>query len=141
MADIKAFIKKWDGRTLEDDGSIVSKEFHSFQVAFFNAMRKIAHSLGGELVKPSYGHYDMSGFIKRGDKYVYFDYSNVGNRTKVVLKEHDKYGHFDYGVRCPLLCRTAENERDFRGGHNYFVSVENCEETIERLLNTEHQRV
>ena len=56
MTDVKAFIRKWNGRTLEDDGFCVSKEFHSFQVAFFNAMRKIAKSLGGEVVNPSYGH-------------------------------------------------------------------------------------
>ena len=54
MTDVKAFIRKWNGRTLEDDGFRVSKEFHSFQVAFFNAMRKIAKSLGGEVVKPTH---------------------------------------------------------------------------------------
>lgn len=133
MADLKSFIKKWDGRTLEDDGAYVSKEFHSFQVAFFNAMRKIAASLDGEVIKPCYGHYDMSGFIKRGDKYVYFNYSNCGNRTHVVLKDNSMNS---YGALCPMFVRTAANEKDFRGGYNNWTSMETCESVIERLLDS-----
>ena len=132
MADVKAFIRKWNGRTLEDDGSYVSKEFHSFQVAFFNAMRKIAKSLEGEVVNPSYGHYDMSGFIKRGDKYVYFNYSNGcgrGGRTHVVLKDNGNWFQ-------PMYCRTAKHERDYRGGYNNNCYFEDCESVIERLLNS-----
>ena len=132
MVDVKSFIKKWHGRTLEDWGSVVSPEYHSFQVSFFNAMRKIAKGIGAEVINPSYGHYDMSGFIKRGDKYVYFNYSHCGNRTQVLLK-----GAY-YGVSCPLLIRTAANEKDYRGGSNNYVAFEVCENMIEKLLNTEH---
>ena len=137
MVDVKSFIRKWNGRTLEDDGCYVSKEFHSFQVAFFNAMRKIARGIGAEVINPSYGHYDMSGFIKRGDKYVYFSYSHCGNRTQVLLKESGLYN----GCSCPLLIRTAANEKDFRGGCNHYAAFEVCEEMIDKLLNTEHRRV
>lgn len=130
MADVKAFIRKWNGRTLEDDGCYLSKEFHSFQVAFFNAMRKIAKSLDGEVVNPLYGHYDMSGFVKRGDKYVYFSYSNGcgrGGRNHVVLKDNGDW-------LSPMFCRTAKNEKDYLGGSNNNCNFENCEEVIERLL-------
>lgn len=135
MADIKSFIRKWNGKTLQDDGCVVSKEFHSFQVAFFNAMRKIADSIGAEVVKPSYGHYDMSGFVKRGDRYVYFSYSNCGNRTHVVLKGDMA----QYGALCPMFVRTAANDRDYRGGYNNWTTMETCEELIDRLLNKEHK--
>lgn len=136
-ANTKAFIRKWNGLTLEDDGCHVSKEFHSFQVAFFNAMRKIAASLGGELVNHSYGHYDMSGFIKRGDKYVYFNYSSslCGGRTHVTLKETSLYS----GPASPMYFRTAANEKDYRGGSNNFESFENCEQLIDKLLKQEHK--
>lgn len=130
MADIKTFINKWNGRTLQDDGSRVSKEFHSFQIAFFNAMKKIAQSLGAEMVKHSYGHYDMDGFIKRGQNCVYFSYSNgigEGGRTHVVLKGSGSW-------YSPLLLRTAKDERDFHGGRNNYESVENCEAMINHLL-------
>ena len=136
MVDVKNFIKKWHGRTLEDWGSVVSPEYHSFQVSFFNAMRKIAKGIGAEVVKPSYGHYDMSGFIKRGDKYVYFSYSHCGNRTQVLLKDTSLY----YGASSPLLIRTAENEKDYHGGSNNYAAFEVCEEMIDKLLNTEHRR-
>jgi len=135
MTDNRAFIRKWNGRTLQDDGSYVSKEFHSFQVSFFNAISKIAKNLGAELVKRSYGHYDMSGFIKRGNKYVYFNYSSslCGGRTKVLLKKNN------YGDWCqPMLFRTAADDKDFHGGTNNFVAFEDCEELIEKLLNQEH---
>ena len=124
MADVKAFIKKWHGRTLEDDGCRVSKEFHSFQVSFFNAMKKIAESMGAELVNRLYGHYDMSGFIKRGEHYVYFSYSASlsGPRSSCILK--DNYN--SRGCCAPMLFRTAESDHDFRGGSNNFESFENC---------------
>lgn len=131
MADVKAFIKKWHGRTLQDDGAWVSKEFKSFQTAFGNAMKKIAASLNAELVNYSKGHYDMSGFIKRGDKFVYFSYDNgIGNggRSHVNLK-------FCNGWHSPLLIRTAKNEKDYSGGHNNFESFESCETLIDKLLN------
>ena len=138
MVNITSFLRKWNGRTLQDDGSRVSKEFHSFQVAFFNTMRKIAKGIGAEVVKPSYGHYDMSGFIKRGNKYVYFSYDNgigYGGRTHIILKGGHEH---DYGCHAPLLIRTAANDTDYRGGDNNFCPFSQCEELIEKLLNTEH---
>lgn len=134
MADIKAFIRKWNGRTLQDDGAYVSKEFHSFQVAFMNAMKKIAESLGGELVKRMYGHYDMSGFIKRGNNFVYFSYSNgigQGGRTHVNLTDKS-------GWHSPLLLRTARDEKDYHGGCNNYESFECCEKMIDHLLDLGH---
>lgn len=128
MVDVSSFIRKWHGRRLQDDGCYVSKEFHSFQVAFFNAMRKIAKGLGAEVVNPLYGHYDMSGFIKRGDKYVYFSYSSL-DRTYVQLKDNSSW-------HCPLLIRTAKHERDFTGGTNNYAAFDRCEILIDRLLNS-----
>ena len=93
-------------------------------------MRKIAKSLDGEVVNPSYGHYDMSGFIKCGDKYVYFSYDNGcgrGGRTHVALKNDGNWLQ-------PMYCRTAKDERDYRGGYNNNCYFEDCEKVIERLL-------
>jgi hypothetical protein len=132
MTDVKAFIRKWNGRTLEDDGCYVSKEFHSFQVSFFNAMRKIAASLGGEVVNPCYGHYDMCGFVKRGDKYVFFNYDNScgrGGRSHVALRN-------DGNWLTPMYCRTAKHDKDWTGGSNNNCYFEDCESVIERLLDS-----
>lgn len=133
MVDVSSFIRKWHGRRLPDDGCYLSKEFHSFQVSFFNAMRKIAKGLGAEVVNPLYGHYDMSGFIKRGDNYVYFNYSNglsSKGRTYVSLKDND-----NNGFMCPLLIRKAKDAKDYRGETNNYAAFERCEILIDRLLN------
>lgn len=133
MTNISSFIKRWHGRTLEDCGIYVSKEFHSFQVSFFNQLRKIAKNNDAELVKPNYGHYDMSCFIKKGDKYVYLSYNNCLNfgRNVVCLKGNNN----NNGCLPPMLIRTAHNENDYRGGENNFCHFENCEELINKLLN------
>ena len=132
MADITAFIKKWNGRTLQDDGSVVSKEYKSFQTAFINAMKKIATSMGAEVVNVSKGHYDVSGFIKRGDKCVYFSYDNglsLQGRTYIALR-----GGMDCGCHGAMLVRKADNEHDYCGHTNNFPAFERCELLIERLL-------
>ena len=130
-ANITPFIKKWHGRTLEDAGAYVSKEYKSFQTAFINAMKKIAADLGGEVVNQSKGHYDVSGFIKVGDSYVYFNYDTSlcpGGRSHIILKDTSN---------CwiePLLIRTAKNEKDYTGGTNNFAPFIDCQKYIERLL-------
>lgn len=132
MTNITSFIKKWNNRRLEDWGSSVSKEYHSFQVAFINQLRKIAQNNGAEVINPSYGHYDMSCFIKKNDNYVYVNYSNALDRmgrTHVVLKHTTNNSFLP-----PMLVRTAQNERDYRGGINHFCNFENCEGLINKLL-------
>lgn len=126
------FIKKWNDKYLQDDGSYVSKEYNTFQNAFKSEMNKIAENIGATLVKFFKGHYDVSGFIERNGKYVYFSYSSslCGNRSTPKLKDSNA-----------MFCRTAENVKDYHGGYNNFTSFEDCESVIDRLLNTEHERV
>lgn len=131
MANVDSFINKWHGRVLEDWGCVVSKEFHSFQVAFFNALRKIAKENGWEVIKPSYGHYDMYCFIKKGEKYVYVDYDNSLNTGRNVACLKGEYS----GLHAPMLIRTAKSEKDYTGGYNNFCQFEQCEELIKELLD------
>ena len=135
MTDNKTCIRKWNGKTLPDWGCCVSPEFHSFQLDFIKAMKKIAKTIGAEIINHSYGHYDVSGFFKKGSNYVYFSYSNglgYGGRTHIILKG----GHeWDCGCCAPLLIRSAKNEKDYTGGPNNFRPFIQCEELIEKLLN------
>lgn len=133
MTNVDAFVRKWHGRTLQDDGCYVSKEYHSFQIAFVNAMRKIARNNGAEIVNASYGHYDVSGFFKKGSRYVYFSYCNscgYGGRTYCQLKNDGNYGFLQ-----PLLVREARHDRDYTGGVNKFTPFTECEEIIVDMLN------
>ena len=125
------FIKKWHNKFLQDDGSYVSEEFNSFQNAFKREMNKICESIGATLVKYSKGHYDMSGFIERNGKYVYFCYSSTLCNSRSVPNLTD---------RLAMYCRTAENTQDYRGGFNNNTSFENCASVIDSLLNTEHKK-
>ena len=127
---LKNFRAKWNNRTLEDACTIVSKEYRSFQNSFINVMKKVANHLGGELVAYTKGHYFTSGCIRRGDRYVYFNYETSFNRTHINMDAKD----FMNG----LLVRTAENEKDYRGGSNNYTSIMDCERVIDRLLNTPH---
>ena len=129
MADVQAFIKKWNGRTLEDAGCYVSKEYQSFQTAFINAMKKIAADMGGTVVNAGKGHYDLHGFIQVGNKYVYFSYDNsldAHGRTHIALTGSNYWE--------PLLLRTAKDAKDYRGGENNYSCFAECQSLIKKLL-------
>lgn len=119
------FIKKWNNKYLADDGAWVSKEFNAFQNAFKREMDKLAQSIGATLVRFSKGHYDVCGFIERNGKYVYFDYSSAlcGSRSTPMLTSSTA-----------MYCRTAEHDKDYRGGYNNFTSFVECKDLIDRLL-------
>lgn len=120
------FIKKWNNKPLQDDGCYVSKEYNTFQNAFKREIKQIAENIGATLVNFSKGHYDISGFIERNGKYVYFSYSSLlcGDRATPQLKDENA-----------MFCRTAEHAKDYRGGDNIFTSFETCKSVITKLLN------
>ena len=63
-------------------------------------------------LKPN--HYDMSGFFKKDDKYVYWSFSAERYGTPTSLKKSGVNG---------FLYRTAESDKDFRGGNNHFTDL------------------
>lgn len=130
------FIKKWDGKVLEDWGSSVSKEFSTFQNAMKREVNRIAKEIGAELVSFHKGHYDCSWFVKRNGHYVYGSYSVLGVRSMVCLTEETQQGSF-----LSVYCRTAEHEKDYRGGCNNNCYFEDVQDVMDRLLNEEHRRV
>ena len=123
MEKMRKFVKQWNGMYLADTGTYVSNEFNTFQNAFKRLMAEVATELGGELVNFNKGHYYVSGFIERDGKFVYFNYSNYMNRSCVDLRNQDAF-----------YCRTAKDSRDYHGGYNNSVSVENCVGIIDKLL-------
>ena len=128
MKEIESFINKYHGKNLEDWGPVMSEQFKKFQTSFFNTMRKIAKSMDAELVNPIRGHYYISGFIKKVDKYVYFNYSNFTNRAVANLKG-------DIGWNSPMLVRLADSDHDYTGHENHHTTFEKCDSIIFKLLN------
>lgn len=124
---IKNFIKKWHGKGVEDYGGIVSPEFVQFTKDFRAALNGICKAINANLVSYSKGHYDLSAFIERDDRYVYLSFSVPRGEFPVNLDAHDPMRGF--------LVRTARHAKDFTGGMNHFCSAIDLENNIDRLLN------
>ena len=129
----KDFIKQWDGRRLEDWGSVVSKEFNQFQNAFKREVERLAQEGGARLVSYGKGHYDMYGFLEKDGTYVYFSYGAL-DRTKVQLTSASDF-------ISPLLMRTAKHEKDYRGGSNNNILFTQFLPTMQRLFKQQQPSV
>ena len=111
------FYEKYQGKLLNDYGSICSAEFISFARAFFKEIKKRAE--GFEIVKKHIGHYDLFMFLEKNGKYVYLKYSGI-NRCHVDL---------NHGV----MIRKAKDSQDYSGETNHFPNWENLFKEIESL--------
>lgn len=122
----KAFIEKYQGKILEDDGAYKSAEF----IAFAKAMRSVINSelkrIGAKLTSFSVGHYDVSGFVERGGQYVYFSYSEPRHLPIDLTRTDAMMG---------ILVRTADGPKDYRGGINNFTNITSFADLVDRLLN------
>ena len=126
IKSVENLYKKYNGKTLADTFSTVSREYNNFQNAFNSMAKDIAANINAEVVKTHKGHYDGSMFFKRGDRYVYVHYGNSVNRT-----------HIDFGNNtwCSFIyCRTAKSDSDYTGGTNNFVSLKELADKIDKLL-------
>lgn len=118
-------LRKYQGRTIQDDGAYKSQEFIRFARDFRSTVKDIASEIGGEICNFHIGHYDVSGFIQRSGKYVYFSYSEPRHMAVNLLAEDPRFG---------ILIRTANNEKDYTGGYNNFCNILNMKGVAEKLL-------
>ena len=123
---MKTFRSKWINRSVEDEGCYMSKEAKSFVAAFRNMLKRELNPFGVEVIGMKPNHYDFSGFLKKDDKYVYLSYSIPRYGDRINFDKREYAG--------PVLVRTAENDHDFRGGHNNFCSITECPGRILDLL-------
>jgi len=68
----------------------------------------------------SVGHYDLSGFIQREDRFVYFKISDVRDFPGLWAEQ--------------ILVRTARDARDFTGGINNYTDLASFRVKVEFLL-------
>lgn len=103
------------GGTTGDDFKVFSRLFRS----------RVEKSLptGARLVNFSSGHYDVSGFIEREGKYVYFGISDVR--------------HFPGEWNRNILIRTAKGPKDYTGGSNGYTALDNLGRAVARMLGGE----
>jgi len=92
-------------------------------VDFFKDLKKyIKTNLpeGAELVNFTKNHFCGSGFVKKGDKYVYISISDVR------FFKDEWYNK--------MLIRTAKHDKDFTGGANGFTDLPNLKKEIENMI-------
>ena len=75
---------------------------------------------GAKLEKFSSGHYDLSGFIEKDGKYVYFSISDVR--------------HFPGDWYKNILIRTAKSNKDYTGGSNGYTTMVKFRDDVARLF-------
>lgn len=121
MEVIEKFYKKYNGKTLQDNGSEVSKEYANFQNAFLRLMKSMTKEINANVVKSNKGHYFTSLFIERNNKYAYVYFSgNIYRRTHIELDN--------------ILYRTTKDDKDYCGGFNQYTNLRNLPKELNKLL-------
>jgi hypothetical protein len=96
-----------------------TEQFQSFCRRFKTDFTKYLESIGATHLVLGRGHFEISGFFTVGSQAWYFSIGDVRwNKNEMLL-------------------RTASDYKDFKGGHNQFVSLatqERFEADIARIL-------
>ena len=132
---ISTFLKKWQGKSIEDWGGSTSDDFNKVWSDLVKTVNTIAKDNDARIVNTIKGHYDGSMFVATNDDshYVYISFSQEQLRGRVNV--------LDCGYIHGLLIRTAESATDYRGGYNNFCSLLELPDKMARLLKTEHRLV
>ena len=112
--DLHAF-KDWEFSS----GSTTGEDFKVFSRKFKSCIRKFLPE-GAHLVKFCSGHYDLSGFVQRGENLIYFSISDVR--------------HFPGRWHNDILVRTAQSDTDYTGGSNNYTTLAEFSDAVDRLL-------
>ena len=107
-------VRKYNGKVLDDAGAYKSDEFIQFAKDMKSTIRDICKEAGAELVKFSVGHYDVSGFVAKDGRYVYFSYNEPRNLPIDFDRRDCMQG---------ILMRTAQHDKDYTGGRNNFCTI------------------
>ena len=115
--------KQWNKKPIEDWGSVMSDDGKSFYRAFKNYLKRSFPE--AEIIGFKPNHYDVSGFIRRGEKYIYVSHSIDRYKGFVDFSETGAFN----GV----LYRTAAHDRDYTGT-NHFCSMFELVDAVNALF-------
>ncbi|MFL5766078.1 MAG: hypothetical protein ACJ77K_19190 [Bacteroidia bacterium] len=87
-------------------GSTNSAPFNQFAKDFKKAFAAELKSMNATISTFSKGHFYISGFLLKEDKFYYFCINDVRG-----------------GPSPQMLFRTAHNTKDYSGGHNQYVRI------------------
>ena len=117
MSNLGNYVEKFSHAVFESS-CYETPEFKKFYNGFKKALKADLVGSGIELANISKGHFYISGFLKKGEKYVYFSVRDVR----------------DYDWHRQALYRTAKSVKDYTGGQNRFCSFGGLVKSCERLL-------
>lgn len=123
---IEKFISKWNSKSIQDDGSVVSKQFVRFAKDYKTMLSDICQSIGATLASFRRGHYDLSAFIEKDGHFVYISFSVPRGEMPLNL--------FEANAMHGTLARTARHAKDYTGGMNTFCSIAELPNRVNRLL-------
>jgi len=101
-------------------GPYTGQDYKSFQTKYINYLRGLCKANGWTLASVGRNHYEFSAFIMYENKYVYLSISDVR--------------FFKNDWHNDILVRTANGERDFRGGENRRAMLPHLQSAVKRLL-------
>jgi len=110
MKQITDALKNWNST---GTNSKHDPEFTTFKRLFKKGLTKELKKVGAINIVFSYGHYYISGFFTVETQIYYFSLSDV------------RHGFvFNYNGEAEIMYRTAKHYKDFTGGCNQRVSLE-----------------
>lgn len=124
---LENFVRKYNGYVIEDAGAYASEDFKKFARTFRGILKAEMESIGAELVSYSIGHYFVSVFVKKSEKYIYISYDCPRYGQAIDFSRN--------GVADGILYRKAKDTKDFRGEKNHFCSMSKLTESINGLFN------
>lgn len=96
-----------------ESSTVKTPEFKALASAFKSALKKELQTLGATLTAYSVGHFEVSGFFRKGDQCYYFSFGDVRGMEFVIAT----------GRKVEMMYRTARDEKDYTGGGNQWVEV------------------
>jgi hypothetical protein len=113
MATMKEITRLLDGWNTSGTNSKHDPAFKSFCIKFRNALTKELSKIGATDFKWNVGHYYISGFFTTTSGQIYyFSLSDVRGTMRMGGMSH------------PLMYRTAQHHKDWTGGSNQWVNLE-----------------
>lgn len=112
-------LKKYIGYEFSS-GPYTGEDYKQFQTKYINYLRSLCKKEGWELVNIGRNHYCFSVFIKNDGMYVYLSVSDVR------FFSSDWYEH--------ILVRTAKSAKDYTGGCNQYVNIDDLVARIKTLF-------
>lgn len=123
---MNTFKRKWNNKYIEDWHSVMSDEANEFVKDFIKMLNRQLGKEGVNIeVEP--GHYYLSGFLEKDNKYIYIAYDIPRGGYSIDFSTTD----YAEGV----LYRAADNNHDYKGYTNNFSSIQDLPRKIMEMFD------